>query len=177
MQVSAATGEQQELEDHHAGQPIQPPSKRPHLDSGEAGLWPYAAKNKPVGIAQPFQKKESVEVEPMEKSEGVFKLEQEVDLKADISLDPKVKAGMKSIEKPVDLGADKASRKLSGKRKLSAESDSDSDSSSEAPSESSDDAGPSRPPGGERRALSAKQPSGDSGRRKDEDAESRTSSG
>lgn len=47
---------------------LQPSGKRLRLDSSvaasqESGLWLYAGKNKPVGIAQPFQKKESIDIE------------------------------------------------------------------------------------------------------------------
>lgn len=46
-----------------------PSGKRSRPDSGgvavsqESGLWLYAGKNKPVGIAQPFPKKESIDVD------------------------------------------------------------------------------------------------------------------
>lgn len=45
-------------------------SKIPRLDTGivsqEAGMWSYVGKNKPVGIAQPLPKRESVDFEPVD---------------------------------------------------------------------------------------------------------------
>ena len=166
----------------HSGPPA---SKRPHLDSGETGLWPFTSKNKPVGIAQPFQKKESVEVELVDKREDVLKLEQGVDLKPEVSLDLKAKSDKDvsskdafcfNIERTSMVG-----KKVSGKRHSSTESDSDSDSSSsfsypfEPPSESSDDAVLARGDKGEQNVVLAENTSGEGGGRKEEPTEFQTS--
>lgn len=131
-----------------AGSSLVPPPKRPHLEPGEGGIWPYST-NKPVGIAQPFQKKESVEIEPVENLQKEDMCEQEEDLKAGLSLDfkpkPDLNAKDASFKEIFGPSVDKT-RKFSGKRHSSTESDTDSDSSSSfsyqfgPPSESSDDA-------------------------------------
>ncbi len=172
-------------------QSLPPSSKRPHLDPGETGLWPYTSKNKPVGIAQPFQKKENMEVESMDnlqKREDMLKLEQEGDLKAGLELDFKAKPDLKSRDMTTKdvFGsnverASTAGKKLSGKRHSSADSDSDSDSSSsfsypfEPPSESSDDAVPAGEDRGEHGIISTGSTSGEGGGRKDETVDSRIS--
>lgn len=166
----------------HTSQSLTPPtSKRSHLDPGETGLWPYTSKNKPVGIAQPFQKKESMEVESMDtllKHEDTLKLEQGGDLKTGLELDVKPRSDLKSGDmaaKEFGSSVDKG-RKLSGKRHSSADSESDSDSSSsfsyqfEPPSESSDDAVPAGKDRGEHGNVSTATGStlGEGGGRKEE---------
>lgn len=59
------------LDSRASADDLQPSVKRLRLDSvmaasQESGLWLYAGKNKPVGIAQPFQKKESIDTEVMD---------------------------------------------------------------------------------------------------------------
>jgi hypothetical protein len=51
------------LDSRGSADALQPSGKRLRLDSGsqEGGLWSYAGKSKPIGIAQPFPKRESVD--------------------------------------------------------------------------------------------------------------------
>ena len=133
---------------------LPPASKRPHLESGDAGLWPYTSTNKPVGIAQPFQKKENIEVEhvaTLQKQEDVLKS----DLKPELDFKPVVNVKTKDDSTNVFCPDDErtsAEKKLSNQRHSSADSGSDSDSCIsfsypfKLPSESSDDI---MPPGRE----------------------------
>lgn len=128
---------------------LSPLLKRPRLDSSgmsqDAGLWPYATKNKPVGIAQPLPKRESLD-EPSCKSErGLQKPDDDLaDLKKTGTLDSNLKSEFDRDTSGVGLKGTRTGnqKKLCVK---DGESDSGSDSTSafdyvfEAPSESSDD--------------------------------------